>query len=93
MFSYILQATLFCGWIVLLFFFAGRALDGEGLLYIVGAAVMTVLTVAAVIGAASEEEKKGPCLKKEISYTYNAGTKTMMPYTRCVERGEWVDNG
>ena len=93
MVNYIFQATLFCGWIVLLFFFAGRALDGEGLLYIIGAAVMTVLTVAVIIGVASEEDKKGPCLKKETSYTYNAGTKTMMPYTRCVERGEWVDNG
>jgi hypothetical protein len=91
--TYILQATLLCGWIVLLFFFAGRALDGEGLLYIIGAAVMTVLTVAVVIGAASQEENKGPCLKKETAYTYNAGTKTMMPYTKCVDRGEWVNNG
>ena len=91
--TYIFQATLFCGWILLLFFFAGRALNGEGFLYIIGAAVMTVLTVAVLIGAASQEEDKGPCLKKETSYAYNAGTKTMMPYTKCVERGEWVNNG
>jgi hypothetical protein len=90
MFSYILQAALLCGWIVMLFFFVGRALDGDGLLYIIGAAVMTVLTVAVVIGAASQEEEEGPCLKKETSYAYNAGTKTMMPYTKCVERGEWI---
>lgn len=90
MFSYILQAALICGWIALLFFFVARALDGDGLLYIIGAAVMTVLTVAVVIGAASQEEEEGPCLKKETSYAYNAGTKTMMPYTKCVERGEWI---
>ncbi len=88
--TYILQATLLCGWIALLFFFVGRALDGEGLPYIIGAAVMAVLTVAVVIGAASQEEEEGPCLKKETSYAYNAGTKTMMPYTKCVERGEWI---
>lgn len=91
--TYILQATLLCGWVLLLFFFAGRALDGDGLLYIIGAAVMVVLTVAAVLGVASQEEDQGPCLKKETSYAYNAATKTMMPYTKCVERGEWVDNG
>ena len=90
MMTYIFQATLFCGWIALLFFFAGRALDNGGLLDIIGAAVMTVLTVAVVIGATSQEGDKGPCLKKETSYAYNAGTKTMMPYTKCVERGEWV---
>jgi hypothetical protein len=88
--GYILQSALLCGWIALLFFFAGRALDGEGLLYIIGTAVIAVLTVAVIIGAASQEEDKGPCLKKETSYTYNAGTKTMMPYTKCVERGEWI---
>jgi hypothetical protein len=74
----------------LLVFLVGRALDGDGLLYIIGAGVIVVLTVAFIIGAASQEEDKGPCLKKETSYTYNAGTKTMMPYTKCVDRGEWV---
>ena len=93
MFSYILQAVLFCGWIALLFFFLGRALDQEGLLYIIGAVVMSVLTVAVVIGAASEEEKQGPCVKYETQWSYNAGTKTNMPYRVCVERGEWINNG
>lgn len=87
---YIFQAVLLCGWIALLFFFVARAMDGEGLPYIAGAVVMTVLTVAVIIGAATQEEAKGPCLKKETSYTYNSATKTMAPYTRCVERGEWV---
>ena len=88
--NYILQSAIFCGWFLLLFFLVGRALDGDGLLYIIGAGVIVVLTVAFIIGAASQEEDKGPCLKKETSYTYNAGTKTMMPYTKCVDRGEWV---
>ncbi len=91
--SYILQAALFCGWIGLLFFFLGRALDQEGLLYIIGAVVMSVLTVAVVIGAVSEEEKQGPCVKYETQWSYNAGTKTNMPYRVCVERGEWINNG
>ena len=93
MFSYILQAALFCGWIALLFFFLGRALDQEGLLYLIGAVVMTVLTVAVIIGAVSEEEKQGPCVKYETQLSYNASTKTTMPYRVCVERGEWVNNG
>lgn len=91
--SYIWQAALLCGWIGLLFFFLSRALDQEGLLYIIGAVVMTVITVAVIIGAASEEEKQGPCVKYETQLSYNAGTKTTMPYRVCVERGEWVNNG
>ncbi len=91
--SYILQAILFCGWIALLFFFLGRAFDQEGLLYLIGAVVMSVLTVAIVIGAVSEEEKQGPCAKYETQWSYNAATKTNMPYRVCVERGEWVNNG
>lgn len=91
--NYILQAMLLCGWIALLFFFVGRAMDGDGLLYIAGAAVMTVLTVAVVIGAASEEEDKGPCLRYDTKWSYNASTKTTMPYRVCVERGEWIKNG
>ncbi len=93
MFSYIFQAALFCGWIALLFFFFGRALDQEGLLYIIGAVVMSVITVAVIIGAASEEEKQGPCVKYETQWSYNAATKTTMPYRVCAERGEWVNNG
>ena len=91
--SYILQAILFCGWMALLFYFIGEALFDGDLLHIIGAVVMSVLTVAFVIGVASEEEKKGPCVKYETQWSYNAGTKTNMPYKVCVERGEWIKNG
>ena len=93
MVSYIFQAVLLCGWIGLLFFFVGRALDDGGLLDILGAVVMTVLTVAVVIGASSQGESKGPCVKYETQWSFNAATKTNMPYKVCVERGEWVKNG
>lgn len=93
MFSYILQAALFCGWIALLFYFVGEAMFDGGLLHIIGAVVMSVLTVAIVIAVASEEEKQGPCVRYETQWSYNAGTKTNMPYRVCVERGEWINNG
>ena len=91
--SYIFQAALVCGWVGLLFFFLGRTFDGDGLLYVIGAVVMTVLTVAVIIGAVSEEEKQGPCVKYETQWSYNSATKTNMPYQVCVERGEWINNG
>lgn len=88
--TYIFQAILVVGFIGLLFFFAGRALDDGSLLDIVVAITLVVILVAVILKSATEEEAQGPCLKKETSYTYNAGTKTMMPYTKCVERGEWI---
>jgi hypothetical protein len=91
--SYIFQAILVCGWVGLLFFFLNGALNEDGLLYILGAVVMTVITVAIIIGAASQEENKGPCVKYETQLSYNAATKTTMPYRVCAERGEWVKNG
>lgn len=47
--------------------------------------------VGFTINLAREENKKGPCLQWENGMSYNAATKTMMPYKRCSERGEWVE--
>ena len=36
------------------------------------------------------EKEKGPCFEYETGVRYNPTTKTMMPYRKCVDRGEWV---
>ena len=63
--------------------------DGPFLLAPVGV-VMMVATLAALIYVMAAESDRGPCLRTETGMAYNAATKTMMPYTRCAERGEWV---
>lgn len=88
--TYILQAILLVAYIGLLFYLVGNALDDGGLIYVVGAVIMTVLTVAIIIGAVDQDQKQGPCVKYETSWQYNAATKTNMPYKVCAERGEWI---
>jgi hypothetical protein len=63
--------------------------DASKLWYLVGFVSFSLL-FAGMFKLASDENKVGPCLKKETGYAYNAATKTTMPYTKCVERGEWV---
>jgi hypothetical protein len=93
LFSYILQAIAVVAYVGLLFYFIGNALDGGGLGYVIGAVVMTVTTVAIIIGAVDQDEKRGPCVKYETQWSYNSATKSNMPYRVCVERGEWINNG
>jgi hypothetical protein len=38
----------------------------------------------------SGQKEKGPCFEYETGVRYNPATKTMMPYRKCVDRGEWV---
>lgn len=90
MMGYIFTATLIVAYLVALIGTLIIAVDNEDWRWLVPFTVLLILLIAFGIKSATEEEAQGPCLKKETSYTYNAGTKTMMPYTKCVERGEWI---
>lgn len=90
MMGYIFTATLIVGYLVALIGTLIMAVDNEDWRWLVPFTVLLILLIAFGIKSTTEEEAQGPCLKKETSYTYNAGTKTMMPYTKCVERGEWI---
>jgi hypothetical protein len=37
--------------------------------------------------------EKGPCFEYQTGVHYNPATKTMMPYKKCIDRGEWVVEG
>lgn len=81
-------AVIWCGAVVFLAIYAadeGSALAG------IGAAIIFILGMAFILNAMAEEDSRGPCLKEETQWAYNAGTKTTMPYTVCVQRGEWVN--
>lgn len=88
--SYILPAALLVGYISLVIFILTKFMDDENRLYLVALAVLVILGLAFVMDSIAKEEAQGPCIKEETSYQFNSGTKTMMPYTKCVERGTWI---
>jgi hypothetical protein len=90
MMVYILQATIGVSYVALMFWFLIRTIEDEDWRYGIGAAVMLILLLAFVMKLAAEDNAKGPCVKYETQWSYNAATKTNMPYKVCVERGEWV---
>jgi MFS family permease len=90
MIGYIFQAIIVVAYLAALIGTLIMAVDNEDWRWFVPFTVLLILLIAFAIKSATEEEAQGPCLKKETSYTYNSATKTMMPYTKCVERGEWV---
>lgn len=55
-----------------------------------GAFVLLVLLLSAMVVGIKSESDSGPCLRYEHSMYYNAGTKSMMPIRLCAERAEWV---
>lgn len=57
----------------------------------VGAFVIVVLALAAVIQGAANENKERPCAEYEIRMMCNAATKTVMPMRVCVLHGEWIE--
>ena len=89
MLSNIIIATLIIGWIGLFIFFIDASFTRDGR-FIIGAAVLAVIALAIIIDIAKQENNQGPCIEKKTAYQYNSATKTMMPYTYCVDRGKWV---
>ena len=59
--------------------------------------VVSVIILIGILAGAmyltDQEESQGPCAKYETQWSYNAATKSNMPYRVCVERGEWINNG
>ena len=90
MMLYILVVTLFFAWFAAIIYLSTRAMDGEVLLGVAAGAI-AIVGLAFVLYSMAQEENSGPCLKEETQWAYNAGTKTTMPYTVCVQRGEWVN--
>ena len=89
MMSYIFGATIIVAVLGALMYCIGQAVDGDWR-FGAGAVVIVIFIIAIVMKASAEEDAKGPCLKEETSLAWNAATKTMMPYTSCVERGTWT---
>ena len=90
MMGYIFQAIIIVGYLAALIGTLIKAVNDEDWRWLVAFAALFTLMVALVIKNVAEEKEQGPCLKEETSYSYNSATKTMMPYTHCVERGTWV---
>lgn len=87
---YLLQATLLVGYIAALIFTLIKGIENEDWRWIVAFAVLVIFLFAFVMKMASQDEEQGPCVKYETSWSYNAATKTNMPYKVCAERGEWI---
>ena len=90
MIDYIIAVTFIFGWFAAIIYLSIRAMDGEVLSGII-ATIIIILGLAFVLYSEEQEENSGPCLKKETQWTWNAATKTTMPYTVCVQQGEWVN--
>ena len=51
------------------------------------------LGLGTALNFADQQAAVGPCLRYETGVQYNPATKTVMPYRRCAERGEWITEG
>jgi hypothetical protein len=49
-----------------------------------------VVTIVIVTLGVNTDNDQGPCLRYETGTHYNPATRTIAPYRRCVERGEWI---
>lgn len=87
---YLLAATLLVGYIAALIFTLIMGIDNEDWRWIAVFAVLVIFLFAFAMKMASQGEDQGPCVKYETSWSYNAATKTNMPYKVCAERGEWI---
>lgn len=67
------------------------AAAGGNVLAGAAAIVLVIVVLGVAINATIKEGEKPPCHQYETQMTYNAATKTMMPYRVCVLRGEWVE--
>lgn len=87
---YILEATILVGFLAALIFTIIKAVEEEDWRWLAAFAVLFIFLTAFIFKVSAEEEAKGPCTKYETKWSYNAGTKTNMPYKVCTERGEWI---
>lgn len=90
MMGYIFVATLMVAYAAALLFTLFKAIDDEDWRWLAPFALLFILLIAFIIKGSSEDQAEGPCVKYETQYSYNAATKTNMPYRVCLERGEWV---
>ena len=93
MFSYILQAILVVVALGALVGTAILAIENEDWRWGAVSVAILIAILASVMYLDAQEESKGPCAKYETQWSYNAATKSNMPYRVCVERGEWINNG
>jgi MFS family permease len=93
MFSYILGAALIVAVLGALLATAILAVENEDWRWGAVSVVILIGILASVMYLSDQEESQGPCVKYETQWSYNAATKSNMPYRVCVERGEWVNNG
>jgi len=90
MMGYIFAATLVVAYMAALFFTLLKAIDNEDWRWLIPFAALFILLIAFIIKGLSEDKAQGPCVRYETQYSYNAATKTNMPYRVCAERGEWI---
>lgn len=90
MMGYIFVATLIVAFIGSLIFTLLKAIDSEDWRWLIPFVGLLIIMIALIIKGLSEDGAEGPCVEYKTQYSYNAATKTNMPYRVCVERGEWV---
>ena len=93
MMGYIFGATLVVAVLGALIGTAILAIDKEDWRWGAVSVLILITVLASVMYLDAQEESKGPCAKYETQWSYNAATKSNMPYRVCVERGEWINNG
>ena len=93
MMGYIFGATLIVVVLGALIGTAILAIENEDWRWGAVSVLILITVLASVMYLDAQEESKGPCAKYETQWSYNAATKSNMPYRVCVERGEWIDNG
>jgi MFS family permease len=90
---YVFGATLVVAVLGALIGTAILAIDNEDWRWGAVSVVILIGILASVMYLSEAEESQGPCAKYETQWSYNAATKSSMPYRVCVERGEWINNG
>ena len=93
MMGYIFGATLIVVVLGALIGTAILAIENEDWRWGAVSVLILITVLASVMYLDAQEESKGPCAKYETQWSYNAATKSNMPYRVCVERGEWINNG
>jgi MFS family permease len=88
--GYLFTATLIVAYLAAFIGSLIIAIDREDWRWLVVFALLFIFLIAFIIKGATEDEAKGPCVRYETQYSYNAATKTNMPYRVCAERGEWI---
>lgn len=91
MMPYIIGITIIVVWMGAVLGCVVWASEIESWIPAVAGVVIFILGLAFVMQKMAEEDQQGPCLKVEVSMAWNAASKSMQPYTHCVDRGTWVN--